>query len=743
MSRLRQGFPDVYAFLILIVLWLIFFWRLFTPIAEDQASLKHGDFSGQFVAFAGYQYTRFAKGEVPLWNPYNNGGFPFIADTQSAVFYPPRLITIALSNLAGGWSYNALQLEMTAHVLLGSLLMYLFMRRLTIGQRGSVFGSCVSSVILAYGGFTSSYPPLQLAILEAAIWLPLATLAILEATRQSVFHWKWLLLTGFALGISWMAGHPQTSWFLTYLLIAFLAYRVYQQRYGWRIFLAGTALFGIIAVGVTAVTLLPGLEYLLQTTRDSLGFDGKGNGFPFHDIAQFLLPGTVSQWSPLYVGIPSLILIVIAIRQRVSENIFWFGVFVVSLLLSFGANSAFYSSLYNLIPGLRFFRGQERAAFLIANSLAILAGLGTVYLMSMELSESLKYFAKRLALGLFGFTFIVAVLIFVLWLGDSASYDVYVRNFAFSWVIATATLFVLHLWLDNPLDWKRITLFGLTLIFDLFTMSMNSPDNYDSIAAKAQLAIEIPDFINTVNQSENELFRVDGFRGLEANYGSLYEVMDIRGISPLFLESPHRIIYADYINNPIAWELFGVEFVFSDKETLATESEIIAQGFDSEGAVNLHQLANPRPFVTLMYDAEVVDSDEFAFALLNDSRFDSRNIIILNRETVLDLPDEMPDEFEAEVINFTPEQLTMRTQSDEDAILSLALVDYIGWEATLDDEPVDILRAYGALSAIEVPDGDHTIQLNYNPLSYRLGAIISLITWGLLTFLALRFVIRR
>ena len=475
MSRLRQLSPDIYAFLILIVLWLIFFWRLFTPVVEDQASLKHGDFSGQFVAFAGYQYARFTEGEVPLWNPYNNGGFPFIADTQSAVFYPPRLITIALSNLAGGWSYNALQLEMTAHVLLGSLLIYLFMRRLTIGQRGSVFASSISAIILAYGGFTSSYPPLQLAILEAAIWLPLATLGILEATRHQTINSKWLLLTGFALGISWMAGHPQTSWFLTYLLIAYLAYRVYQQHYGWRVFLAGTALFGIVAIGVTAVTLLPGLEYLLQTTRDSLGFDGKGNGFPFHDIAQFLFPGTVSQWSPLYVGIPSLLLIAIAIRQRVSESTFLFAVFMVALLLSFGANSAFYSSLYNLIPGLRFFRGQERAAFLIANSLAILAGLGIVHLMSKDVSESVKRFAKRLTFALFGFAFIVAVLIFVLWLGDSASYDTYVRIVALSWMIATATLLVLRWWLDNPLDWKRSILFGLVLVFDLFTISMNSP----------------------------------------------------------------------------------------------------------------------------------------------------------------------------------------------------------------------------------------------------------------------------
>ena len=201
-QRLRS--PDVIAIIVLCLLWWIFFWRLFTPIEADQASLKQGDFSGQFVAFGAYQYERFAAGEVPLWNPYNNGGLPFIADTQAAVFYPPRLVTIALSNISGGWSYNALQLEMTLHVLAYALMMYTFVRRITLWQQGSIFGSFIAAVVAAYGGFTSGYPPLQLALLESAIWLPLAALGILEATRSANLNWRWLLLTGFALGLSWM-----------------------------------------------------------------------------------------------------------------------------------------------------------------------------------------------------------------------------------------------------------------------------------------------------------------------------------------------------------------------------------------------------------------------------------------------------------------------------------------------------------------------------------------------------------
>ena len=182
--RLRRPHPNILAVLGFIALWLFFFWRLFTPVEADQASLKQGDFSGQFVAFAGYQYARFTEGEVPLWNPYNNGGLPFIADTQAAVFYPPRLATIALARLSGGWSYHALELEMTAHVLVYTLMMYAFVRRLTLERRGSVLGAFVAAVVGGYGGFLSGYPPLQLALLEAGIWLPLAAFGILEATRH-------------------------------------------------------------------------------------------------------------------------------------------------------------------------------------------------------------------------------------------------------------------------------------------------------------------------------------------------------------------------------------------------------------------------------------------------------------------------------------------------------------------------------------------------------------------------------
>lgn len=718
---------NVRAIVALLILWMIFFWRILTPVVEDSASFKQGDFSGQFVAFGAYQYERMSQGEIPLWNPYNNGGLPFIADTQSAVFYPPRLLTIAIASFSGRWSYHALELEAIFHVLALSLLMYLFLRRLT----KSVWGAFAGAIIAAYGGFISGYPPLQLALLEASIWLPLGALCILEATRHSKLKWAWIIFAGFSLGLSWMAGHPQTSWFLTYLLVAWLAYRIYMQKQGWIAFVASTALMGIITLGTTAVTFLPGIEYLLLTARSGLDFDAKGNGFPYQDIAQFIFPGSVSAFSPLYVGIPALALIFIACWYNWKESRFWLIVAIFGLLLSFGANSALYHVLYNPLPGLRFFRGQERAAFLIANSLAVLVGIGMRHFSTWSSGSDEKpilRFMNLLLLIICG----LSALIYVGWWGNIGDgFGRLISPAVFSTMIIVATWAFIMWQIRNPKNRWSLLLIVTLIVFELFSVNMDAETNYDSIPPSEQLSFSPSAIVqDMLNDAPDEAYRVDGFRGLEANYGSLYQVMDIRGISPLFLDSARNIIYRDYVNNPRAWEIFAVRYIFSERDSFGQiETEVIAEGSDNSGQIFLHEIANPRPFAHLVYDVAVVGSDSHAIELLYDPNFSERDIAILELEPNLSLPDTIPTDASAMVTRFAPEAITVEIDTPENAILSLALVDYPGWQASLDGEELEISRAYGSLSALEIPAGQHTIELIFNPLSYRIGSILSLITW--------------
>ena len=751
MQQLIRRYPDAVAVLFLVALWLLFFWRLFTPIAGDQVSIVEGDFNRQFVTFGAYQFDRLTAGEIPLWNPYNNGGLPFIADTQAAVFYPPRLLTILVTDLISGeWTYNALQIEMAAHVLLFTLLTYALLRRLTLGRLGTHFAGLATAIITGYSGFITGYPPLQLALLEAAIWLPLALIGIVEATRTDQPGWQWLAVAGLGLGISWMAGHPQTSWFATYALVAYLGWRCYTQGYGlWR-FVVGTVLVGVITAGISAVQLIPSAEYLGHTMRQGLSFDEKSGGFPPQDVMQFIIPGVVSLFSPLYIGITGLTLAGVALVGQHRDRFFFAVLALLALIFSLGGNSSLFHATYTLMPGAEAFRGQERAAYLVMMSLAILAGLGVVTLTG-SLNAERAQLTRR---ALIGFTLAVIALaggIFVAWLGDRAAYANTISPAVFSAGIAGAVVFLYPAIIrqDQP-RWR--VLLVILIAFELTSVTIDSDAVFESVPASERTFLQAPPLVQrafTDAADDTQPYRVEGgqVRGeigiySGGNTGTLYQIADIRGISPLFLDGPHAIIQRE-MPAEIAWELFAVRYVFTDAEELTVPSELFARDYPDGQTLNLHRLENPRPFALLLTDHFITADDATARDILRREDFDPRNIAIIAHEPDLELPNTRLDQTQAAatVTDYAPESFTVAVDTPMNALLSLAQVDYPGWTYTINGEAIEPIRAYGGLVALPIPEGTHTVEARYQPLSFTLGAVLSLVTWvGLVILGAMTFV---
>ena len=288
----RQGIlRDLAVVALLFGLCLFFFWRIVTPNAADRESFRQGDFYNQFYAFAAFEYDQLSQGRLPLWNPYTFSGHPFLADIQSAVFYPLSLLTMLLS-MFWGFSALALELEAVAHFFLAGVFTYFFAKRLLRNRAGAL----VSAVTFAFGGYLTSYPALQLAVLETAIWLPLILLLLdlgispgenhqVRARGQKRLAALYLLLAGLALGVAILAGHPQTAMYVVYLSVFYYLFKVWRVRSG-RLFpvpadaayasrwfaVGGLALFLLSGLGLDAAQVVTRLEFTWLSSWPHLGF---------------------------------------------------------------------------------------------------------------------------------------------------------------------------------------------------------------------------------------------------------------------------------------------------------------------------------------------------------------------------------------------------------------------------------------------------------------------------------------
>lgn len=723
---------DGAALLTLTLLWAFYFWRVLTPNPANQVSLPEGDYSGQFLAFGAYQARRLLAGEVPLWNPYNYAGLPFIADTQAAVFYPPRLVTILVSHFLGGWSYAALQAETIVHYWLGSVWMYLFARTITKSRTAGL----VSGVVLAYSGYLTGYPPLQLAVLEAGIWLPLGLLGVYQASenKQGKWRYSWLALSGLALGVSLLAGHPQTSLFFSYVMMAYIIHRAARKKIKWlpTLIALGVATGG--GFGLAAVQVLPGLEYTRLTIRAGYGFDALAKGFLFTDLITFLIPNVVTLWSPLYSGIAALALAGVAIWQKHESARFWGAVTLTALGMSFGGATVVYRLAYLLAPGFSLFRGQERAAYVIVTGIAIMAGMGVATLqVDMHNPRPLRR-ATGIAAGL---AWLLALEAFIID-GALPTADLFAikQGLFFLGMMTTLTWIVLgRAGGATGLAWKTPVLIGL-VVFDLFSITMGTNWEPVPVGERDLLSDLVP-----VVLADESLYRVDGRLGLGENYGTLTGVQDIRGTSPLRLASLEAYLTA--LPQYRLHQLLSVKYVFTDWEQLEVPSTIRAESQIGDMPARLHEINDPLPRAWMAYRVMVAGDDHQALGWLSDPGFDIHGTVILESEPPIDLPETPPEDWRIEIPAYEPERITLQVETPAAGMLVVSEWDYPGWQAWVDGQRAATWRANAGLRAVPLTAGEHTVEFVYRPLSVRLGSLISLVSGAGLLALALSSLFRQ
>lgn len=728
--------PHLVAIVMLVFLWVIFFWRLYTPVIEDRVIFPQGDFTGHYFAFSSYQAERLLDGEIALWNPYNHGGSPFAADPQSAVFYPPRWVSIELSGY-NEWTLADLQREVAAHYLGASLLMYAFLRVAT--QRSSA--AIIGSVIFTYSGYLTGFPMLQITILQSAIWLPLVMLGIHLSVTRPGWGIRGALLGSVGIGMSILGGHPQTNLQVGYLSLAYLLFL------GYHLHLSIPGIFGRVALlfgtGLLlgAVQLIPSIEFTNLSSRiEEYTYIDKSSGFAVSDTLQVIFPHLFGDYSPLYVGVVGILLALGTMLRRTPTNLFWTAVVVISLFVSFGNNTIVYDIFYLFLPGMGLFRQQERFAIGVSFGLAVLAAYQTNWFVQRNPSGQLQplshlqnLYRERfqwLGFGHSALTVTVAgVVLFSHLLQEKPLSDPTTN--ALTLVALISILFLLwQRWQateqDNALMVAGVLL--LLIMIDLFTFAAQSPNfvaNIEENYVQEPAALEVMQ----VDDPTDIRWRVDGEIGLQ-NYGTYFRIPDVYGISPLYLNTVAELrqLPADRY-----WEIFAVRYVTTPEVTIdGTDALVLAEGRNFDGELySVFELENPRPFAYLTYAHIQADSRRELFDLLADNNVDLRETALTRNELDLDLPDERPVDAEISSLDFAnPENFTVEVMTSEDAVLTLSMPNYPGWVAEVDGEKVEIVETYGGLIGVPLQGDDdvQTVQVRFQPSSLLWSSILSTLT---------------
>lgn len=82
--------------------------------------------------------------------------------------------------------------------------------------------------------------------------------------------------------------------------------------------------------------------------------------------------------------------------------------------------------------------------------------------------------------------------------------------------------------------------------------------------------------------------------------------------------------------------------------------------------------------------------------------------------------------------NYEPNRLIYRTSSPKDGVVVFSEIYYPGWQATIDGRPADIARADYILRAMNVPAGEHTLEMWFDPKSIHVTESIAYAALALL-----------
>ncbi|HXG00852.1 MAG TPA: YfhO family protein [Bacteroidota bacterium] len=697
------------------------------------------DFIYQNYPFRVFAATSLAQGELPLWNPYTFNGMPFLADIQTTVLYVPSLLlTLFVSN--GTLHHYWLEVMIILHFVLAGVGMFYLAKSFGVNNLPALFAGSA----YMFSGYMIVHAIHQQNLTLVA-WYPLVVLLFRKALSEQ--RWLYVFVCSLVLGHSILAGYPQLSLYLYTFLGAYFLFELLTTFKGREllsrqafIMTAKAAGIVVLSVGLAMIQLLPTFELSDLSQRAQITFEKASEGsLAWAHLATLLFPKMFGAagatgyeyfgpgqyfyyWETcIYLGVIPFVLMLAALSLRKRRYVAFFaGVSLFSILFALGENFPLFRLFYELVPGFSKFRIPARMGILLTFSAALLSAFSLQHVMYELEDARRRTFLKKMLLSVAGAGVVLYGLIL------SGSFSGAIRGATFSQVAGlvseytTPSLFVLllsiiavYLVVDRKLSARTAGL-GLVIVFCVDMFVFGGSQNNGAVNPTEYFRQRRDLVEQFKREGEKEFFRVNTrnahglLPGWDRNQGMVDRIFTMEGYTPLALQRA----YAPLASNDQSFDLLNVKYktVFDEHTGRQTLVE--------------HATRLPRAF--FVYAVHVTTTEEELLAYLKSPAFDHRTVAVLEEQPsfTLSSPASVPM-WSARITRYRNNEIVIEAETSHDGLLVLSEIFYPGWKAYVDGKETHVYRTNYHLRGMHVPAGKHTVEVRFEPSSFRTGLWVS------------------
>ena len=709
-----------------------------------------------------------ADGKLPLWNPYIFTGQPLVANSQSSLFYPPNLLLHLLS------PGKVATLRVFFNLLFAGLFTFLFCRQLQVSARGSLlaaFSFAFSGPLVVWVGF-----PLAnvVACLPFLMWAGEKLLLRCDPFRVG--------LLGAGMGLSLLAGHPETTFQILAVFSLYFLARVALLEQDLRVkarLLGGFSLAVLLGALISAIQILPFLDFMQQSStfarggRGGHGAVGGGNLFYSEDWLahlstaltllcpnffgnpldrNYIWPSSVFQnynEQAVYFGLIPLALATGALFSQSKRRPF----FIIACLALFCITVAWHLPGFEAVSHLPIFsmapNKRLRLPFVFLS--AVMAGFGydavLQHLKNPEKQRRSLYGSGAVlgaALALFLWIVVARFVVGPSVPPDSFRYLLFSDIFSFAqWrtylpllvALAAGAGYLASRRAEGAARFFPGLLICLTLV-ELVALGRG----YNTAVREADILSAAPavDFMKSRETQPFRILTTDGF--FYPNFGAVYGISDVAGYDvPVYQRYSDLYLgqggpsFGGQIDSRQQWDPSWPLVDFLNVKYVVSPRELPAEKFQKVYRVknlNIYQNLRVLPRAFLVYDFEVVADRKANLERVLKGGVDLGKKVILE---VAPLPALAPEQASAAAgragiswLKYGTDQVTLQVDSEKSGILVLSDLFTPDWKAAIDGKEAGIYRANYSYRALSLPAGKHVVSFRYAPLSYQIGAALTL-----------------